>query len=246
MRRFGFVLVLLGLIGIIVGAFNGSGSLFAWNGRHPIDTFALDGAPTVRTLVPEPGRRYTVSVQVTFERAGLELHEGATLVEAKMPLVVRVKDPAGNTRAEAVGWLDPGEPPNVLYGQAVPNARTSQHPDERTGSGPTSEAPSGGRLARPPPELVVERLVGPFVASSEEPLSVAVDLGPDRVGRARIAERRLVIYDDALPPNIRNAFVVAGVGVVVFLAGLVVLVVAWFRRRGAPRKRGGIPAKGGV
>ncbi|MBX3203249.1 MAG: hypothetical protein KF894_34310, partial [Labilithrix sp.] len=75
MRRFGFVLVLLGLIGIIVGAFNGSGSLFAWNGRHPIETFALDEAATTRTLVPEPGRRYTLSVQVTFDRAGLEVHE---------------------------------------------------------------------------------------------------------------------------------------------------------------------------
>lgn len=242
MRRLGLVLVFLGAIGVVVGTFNGSGSLFAWNGRHPIDTLALDEAATARTFVPEPGRRYTVSVQVVFEREGLATHEGAAVVEAKMPLVVRVKDSAGTTRAEAIGWLDPGEPPNVLYGQTAPQAHVPQRPDDRRGPAGAPEAPPRGRLARPSPELVVERLVGPFVASSDEPLAVTVDLGPDRVGRARIAERRLVIYDDAVPPNIRNAFVVAGAGAAASFAGLVVLVVAWFRRRGAPRNRGGIPA----
>jgi hypothetical protein len=89
------------------------------------------------------------------------------------------------------------------------------------------------------PELVVERLVGPFSSSTNAPLSVYVDVGPDRVGTARIAARRLVIHDDRMPPNIRNSFIVAGAGAIAFLAGLVLVLVGWFRRR-TSRKRGGI------
>ncbi|MBX3209453.1 MAG: hypothetical protein KF764_30750 [Labilithrix sp.] len=237
MRRAGLALLLFGSIAIVVGTLNGYGSFFAWNGRHPVDSVVLGDAPVVRTLVPEPGRRYTVSVQVAFDRAGLETHDGATVVEAKLPLVVRVKDPAGTTRAEAVGWLDPREPPNVLYGQAAPNARSAE-------LAPASSTQA--RWGRPVPELAAERLVGPFIASSAAPLSIAVDLGADRVGRVRIAERRLVVYDDALPPIIRNAIIVAAAGAGAVLTGVALLVASWFRRRGAPRKRGGIPAGGVV
>lgn len=222
MRLVGVVLLLVGLLAVVVGTFSGCGTLFSWNGRHPIDAMDLPEGATVRSLVPEPGRRYTVSVQVVFDREGLDTHEGVTLVEAKQPLVVRVKDAAGTVRAEVVGWLDPNEPPNVLYGQSAKNPLPHS--------------------TKPMPELVVERLVGPFIASDKAPLSVQVDLGADRIGHARIAERRLVFYDDAMPPRIWNAFLVAGAGGAAFFIGAVLLVVGWWRRRRGPRKRGGIPA----
>jgi hypothetical protein len=147
-----------------------------------------------------------------------------------MPLVVRVNDPMGTSLAETTGWLDPNEPPNVLHGQAVREA-------ERRPGVPQQALPGKSAM----PELVVERLVGPFGAASNAPLSVYADVGADRVGAARVAARRLVVHDDRMPPNIRSSFIVAGIGGVAFFAGLVLVVVGWFRRR-APRKRGGIRA----
>lgn len=219
MRIVGVILLVLGLVAAVAGTFSGCGALFSWNGRHPIQSVLLAEGSTTQTLVPEPGRRYTISVQVAFDREGLpKQDEVATQVEAKMPLVVRVKDPTGTTLAETVGWLDPHEPPNVLYNQTV---RESQR--------------------GPVPELFVERLVGPFSSASNAPLAVHVELGADRIGRARITSRRLVIHDDRMPPTIRNAFIIAGAGAIGFVAGLVLVVVGWFKRR-RPRKRGGIRA----
>ena len=231
MRIVGVVLLVLGLVAAVAGTFSGFGSLFSWNGRHPISVVPLEEGPTTQELVPEPGRRYTLSVEVVFEREGLRKEEGITQVEAKMPLVVRVKDPMGTSLVEATGWLDPAEPPSVLYGQAV------REPAPRPGT--QTAAPTRRSVI---PELVVERLVGPFSASSNAPLSVYVDIGPDRVGSARIASRRLVIHDDRMPPSIRSSFIVAGVGLTAFLTGVVLVVVGWFKRRRAPRKRGGIRA----
>jgi hypothetical protein len=218
-RGAGVVLLFLGLVATVVGLFSGCGTLFSWNGRHPIDVTSLtEGKADRRTLEPKAGRRYTVSVQVVFDRETVETREGgvATL-EAQFPLVVRVTDPAGTVRAEAAGWLDPNQPPNVLYGQSVRD--------------------DAGRK----PELMVERLVGPFTASSTAPLAINVELGPDRVGHAGVSERRLVVYDDAIPAKIHKTFVVAGVGALAFIAGAVLLGVGWFRRRRRPRNRGGIP-----
>jgi len=220
MRIAGALLVLLGIVAAVTGTFMGCGSLFSWNGRHPVETRPLGAGEVADTqpLVPVPGRRYTVSVVVVFDREGVERQDGVAVVHAKMPLVVRVKDAAGTTLAEATGWLDPEEPPNVLYGQAA-------HESMR---GPT-------------PELAVERLVGPFNAASAAPLAVSVTLGPDRVGATRIASRRLVVYDDATPPSIKNHFIVAGSGVLAAVVGIVLLVAGWFRRRGA---RAGSPGLG--
>ena len=230
MRIVGVVLLVLGLVTAVAGTFGGCGSLFSWNGRHPISAVPLGEGPTTESVVPVPGRRYTLSVQVVFDREGLPKNEGVTHVVAKMPLVVRVKDPMGTSLAETTGWIDPNEPPNVLYGQAV---RETEH---RPG------LPQDRRTESAVPELVVERLVGPFAAASDAPLSVYVDVGADRVGSARIAARRLVIHDDRMPPNIRSSFVAAAAGVIAFFTGLVLLVVGWFRRSRAPRKQGGIRA----
>lgn len=226
MRLVSLLLVFVGLIGAVIGTFEGASALFTWNGRHPIRERSLGPAPAaegweggyhiVERLVPEPRRRYVVSVEVAFDRASaVEDAEGLARVEARMPLVVQVKDKTGRSIAGVSGWLDPSAPPNVLYGQS---------------------ARAGTRGPGPP--LVVERLVGPFMVSDVDPLSIEVDLGPDRVERARVLERRLVIYDDRIPPSVRNAFVVAGLGVVALFAGLGLIVIRWWRRRGgAPRRK---------
>lgn len=224
MRLPAIVLVFVGLAVTALGLFEGGSSFFAWNGRHlvlerslgaaPVAGAWSAGQPVVAPLVPDPERRYTVSVQVVFDRASAAEVEGMARVESRMPLVVRVKEPSGGVVAESFGWLDPNERPNVLYGQA---ARASSR-------GPQAE-------------LVVERLVGPFGGSSVEPLSVEVDLGPDRVGGTRVLERRLVVYDDRIPPTVWRALAAAGAGALAFLVGVGLLGLAWWRSRGVPRPR---------
>lgn len=211
MRFFGAALVLVGLVAMVVGAFSGCNSLFTWNGRHAVLTHPLAEGPSKHEFQATSGRRYTIGVEVGFAREGLETRSGTDVVEAQFPLVVRVKDPLGTTLAETAGWLDPSKPPNVLYGGSV-------------------------RSGQPMSELVVERLVGPFGAASPAPVVVDVDLGADRVGSARVLERRLTVFDDALPAGIRNAFIVAAIGGGAVVAGVVFSVVGWFRRRGTARK----------
>ena len=207
MRFTGPALLFFGLVMGIVGFFSGCNMLFGWNGRHAISVqpLAADG-PTVMSFVPEAGIRYTVSVQVAFDREAVERKNAAAHVEARMPLVASVKDGVGNTLAQVTGWFDPNEPPNVLYG-------------------------SGAKESARMPELTVERLVGPFITSSIAPLKVSVDLGPDTIGTAEVTERRLAIYDDKTPPPMRNAFIGGGVGALVFFAGVLVSLVAFFRRK---------------
>lgn len=227
MRFGGVLLLVLGLVAAVAGTFSGCGALFTWNGRHAIATVPIGDGPITEALIPRPGRRYTVSVQVTFHREGLPKEEGVTQVEAKMPLVVRVTDPMGTSLAATTGWLDPNEPPNVLYGQTV-------------------REPQRSRTSQEVAPLVVERLVGPFMASSDAALSVHVDLGADRVGTARVASRCLVIHDDRVPPSIRRSFIVAGAGGAAFFAGALLIAVGWLGRRRAARKRCGIRADIGV
>lgn len=210
MRLFGALFALIGLVAAVVGVFSGCNSLFAWNGRHAVYTHALAEGRSTHEVQAVGGRRYTIGVRVVFDREGLETREGNVAVESELPLVVRAHDAAGTTLAEMKGWLDPNKPPNVLYG-------ASPRPDQ------------------PLSELVVERIVGSFGAATTAPIAVDVDLGADRVGSAHILERRLEVFDDAMPAGIRNAFIVAGVGAGAFVLGLVLSVVGWFKRR-RPRK----------
>jgi hypothetical protein len=82
---------------------------------------------------------------------------------------------------------------------------------------------------------IAERMLGTFVARTPDPVQIAVDLGPDR-GGASVEGARLVVYDDALPPQIRRAFAMAGAGALGVVAGIALLVAGFFRRR----KRSGI------
>lgn len=210
-RIVGIFLLVVGLVAAGGGFFFGCGGLFAWNGRHPVDVRALAEGDSRQTLVPEAGRKYTVAVQIVFEREGREEHEGALLVDARFPLTVRVRDKQSTVLAEAVGWFDPNEAPTVLYGQAIRPGR--------------------------PPELSAERLIGPFIASSEGSLEIAVTLGPDRVGAVPVRERRLVIYDDSIPSSVKGAFAGATTGIVGVIAGSVTLAIDIFRRRARRRRR---------
>lgn len=219
MRVAGTLAALVGAILLAVGLFMGFGSLFTWNGRHVVEILPLTpGAPLHHVLSPEPGRRYTVSVDVVFDRATAdEPYEGGPVtIEAKLPLVGRVTDAHGAPVGETKGWIDPEEPPTVLFGT---------HPSPR----------QADRV-----ELVAERIVGAFHAATRDPFQIDVDLGPDRVQKARIVETRLVIYDDVTPPSIRRSFWLAGIGGVAFLGGVAVLIASFFvrtSRRGGKRKR---------
>jgi hypothetical protein len=213
-RRIGLILVVVGLVATIIGVASGCGSLFSFNGRHPIAVHVLTpGAPLRETLHARSGKRYTLAVQVVFEREGLLESNGALVVEAKLPLVASLGG------AKAVGWLDPNEPPTVLYGQSTnPNVRRPH------GSGPT--------------ELVAERLIGPYLAPFEEPIAYAVDLGPDTEGKAHVKEVRIVVYDDTLPTSVTVAFAGAAAGIVALISGTILLLLGLLRaRRGGARRR---------
>ena len=207
MRITGAALLFFGLILGIVGFFSGCNMLFGWNGRHAVSAqpLAADG-PTVMTFDPEAGVRYSVSIQVVFDREAVERKNAAAHVEARMPLVASVKDGVGNTLAQVSGWFDPNEPPNVLYG-------------------------SGAKESARMPELTVERLIGPFISASVAPLKVSVELGADTIGTAEVTERRLAIYDDKTPPPMRNAFIGGSFGALLFLAGMLISLVGFFRRK---------------
>jgi len=193
-RSGGTILAILGLALCLGFAFLGCGSLFAWNGRHVVEMHGITpGTPLVVPLSPEPGRRYTASIEVA-----LETDEGVEPA-AKMPVSARAVDKGGATIVETVGWLDPAEPPTMLHG------------------------------------FVAERLVGSFHVSTRDPIELRVDLGADRTGTARIAESRLVLYDDVTPPNIKRALGASAAGGVMFLVGIGLVFVSFFRGR---KKRG--------
>ncbi len=217
MRRLGLLLLVLGLVAVVIGTASGCGTFFSFNGRHPVATHALVlGTPVRQTFPAKAGLRYTLAVHVVFEREDLPVSNGLFVVEAQLPIVASLEDASGVAITKAVGFIDPNEPPTVLYGaDANPNQRR----------------PSGVA----PRELVAERLVGSYTAPSDRDVTYAVDLGPDRIGKAKVKETRLVIYDDKLPASITVAFVAAGAGAVSFVVGAIMLLFSLFR----PRKSGG-------
>lgn len=211
-RFSGLALFLVGLLATIVCTMNGCGTFFSWNGRHATETRPLIEEQTRTSFTTVAGRRYTIAVQAVFDPRYVDDKDGMAEIELKMPLVVKAKDEHGTSLAEATGWLE-RDKPNIFYSRP---------------------------LQQPGREILVERLVGPFYSANFAPVDVDVFLGPDRVGRNVITERRLVIYDDALPPPLRNAVIGAASGAIALMTGFVLLVLSWLtgRRR---RKRSGIP-----
>jgi hypothetical protein len=208
----GLALFLVGLLATIVCSMNGCGTFFSWNGRHAVQTQPLIEEHTHASFKPVAARRYTLSVQVVFDPQYVDDVDGMAAVEVKMPLVVKAKDAQGTSFAEAIGWLE-NEKPNIFYSRP---------------------------LREPTREILLERLVGPFMSANVDEVNVDVNLGPDRIGRNPIKERRLVVYDDSLPPAIRNAAIGTVSGVLALITGVVLLVMSWWRSRGR-RKRSGIP-----
>jgi hypothetical protein len=205
-RVVGTLFTVVGLLLLVSGSLLGCGALFSWNGKHLVETKAIEPAkPLVHAITPEPGRRYGVAVQVVFERTD-------TAPAAKLPIVARIVDKSGAKLGETTGWVDPDEPPTVVYGA---------HQDERS-------------------ELLAERSVGAFHANSRDPVEVRVELGADRTGTTRILETRLVVYDDVTPNPIKRALMGAAAGGVLFVIGLGMLFGSFFRgrsRRGGIRGR---------
>jgi len=219
-RRFALLLVVLGLVAVVVGTAAGCGTFFSFNGRHPVAVQPLvPGTPVRQTFRAKADRHYTLAVHVVFDREGLAESNGQVVVEARLPIVASLEDTSGVAVAKVVGWLDPNEPPTVLYGHA---ASANQR------------RPAGMPVA----ELVAERLVGPYTAPAERDVTYVVDLGTDRLGKARVTEARCVIYDDALPTSIRVAFGAALAGVVALVSGVIMLLFGVLRsRRGGARRR---------
>jgi hypothetical protein len=219
-RSLAFLLVAIGLVALVVGVASGCGTLFSYNGRHPIAVQPLAvGTPLRHTFPGKAGRRYTVAVHVVFDRDAVPESNGQLVVEARFPLVASIEDAAGLPAAKITGWLDPSQPPTVLYGHSA--SATQRRP---MGAGPE--------------ELVAERLVGPYLATQDRDVMYVVELGPDTVARTPVRETRIVIYDDKLPTSITVAFAVAGAGALALFAGSILLFLGGFRaRRGGTRRR---------
>ena len=219
-RRVAFFLVALGLVALVTGIASGCGTLFSYNGRHALLVEPLvPGVPMRKAFPAKAGKHYTLAVQVVFEREGLAEVEGRLVVEAKMPLVASIEDTSGVAIARAVGWLDPNEPPTVLYGHGA-------------------DAHQRRPMGVAPAELVAERLVGPMTPAVDRDVSYVVDLGTDRIGKTRLKESRLVIYDDTLPRSITVAFAVAGAGALALVAGSIMLFFGLFRASHGGKRRG--------
>ena len=219
-RSFAFFLVAVGLVALVVGIASGCGTLFSYNGRHPIavEPFAV-GTPLRHTFPGKAGRRYTVAVHVVFDRDAVPESNGQLVVEARFPLVASIEDAAGLPAAKVVGWLDASEPPTVLYGHV---ASASQR--RPMGAGPE--------------ELVAERLVGPYAPAQDRDVTYVVELGADVVAKAPIRETRVVVYDDKLPTSITVAFAAAAAGALALSTGTILLFLGLFTaRRGGTRRR---------
>jgi hypothetical protein len=81
-------------------------------------------------------------------------------------------------------------------------------------------------------------LVGPYLATFDQELHVLVELGPDRLARARVSAVRVVVYDDALPRSVVVALGLGGAGGVALVVGTFLLLLGFFRtRRGGARRR---------
>jgi hypothetical protein len=219
-RSVSFILVALGLVALVVGIASGCGTLFSFNGRHPIAVEPLaPGTPLRGAFKAKAGMRYSLGVHVVFDREGLPEANGQLLVEAKLPIVASITDASGDAASKIVGWIDPSEPPTVLYGHSV----------KATQRGPAGVGPA---------ELVAERLVGPYGPPADREVAYIVDVGTDRIGKARIQEARVVVYDDKLPTSITVAFIAAGAGALALMTGTIMLFFGLFRaRRGGTRQR---------
>jgi hypothetical protein len=208
-RILGTLLLVVGLLLLVSGSLLGCGALFSWNGKHLVETRSIEPEKSFAyDLAPEPGRRYSFAVQVVFERSDAP-------PAAKVSVVARIESKSGAKLGETIGWIDPDEPPTVVYGS---------HPSRQSQTS----------------ELLAERVVGAFHASTRDPVQVRVELGPDRTGTSRILERRLAVYDDVTPSPIKRALWGAGLGGVLFTSGLIVLFASFFRGRS---RRGGIRAR---
>jgi len=219
-RSVSLLLVVVGLVALVVGVASGCGTLFSFNGRHPVAVEPLvPGTPLRKAFPAKAGKRYTLAVHVVFEREGLAEVNGQLVVEARLPIVASIEDESGVAAARVVGWIDPNEPPTVLYGHAA-----SAHQRRPMGVGPA--------------ELVAERLVGPYRPAVDRAVTYVVELGTDRFDKARVKETRIAIYDDTLPASITVAFVGAGAGALALASGVISLFFGLFRaRRGGTRRR---------
>lgn len=223
MRLLGLALVFIGIVATAAGAVVGCTTVFASNERHQVAVYELPlDAPFSQPFEAKRGTRYTLGLQVVFDREGLPEKDGALVVEARLPLVASIKDASGAEVAKAVGWLDPNEPPTFLSGHAA------RFP----------------RAMKQVPDLVAERLVGPFTSPRDEAMRLEARLGRDVSGierpgasPSRVHETRVVLYDDALPGAVVLAVVVAIAGLAASLAGVIVLMSGIFRKRRGNERR---------
>lgn len=211
MRKLALVLVLLGLVLLGGGLFFGCGFYAEWDGRsvvleRPV-TLGQRVSADVDAIV---GRRYTFAARVEVDGREVpqeEASKGASSLELQMPFTMRLFDRDGQSLQTQTGFLS-HEPPTLVYGD-----------------------PTGGASGRGGRGVVAERFVGPYPSAGPQRLHVELDLGPDRVGRARIADAKLVVYDDAMPSRIRRPFAAAALGMILLMGGIGAWMVAFAKRR---------------
>jgi hypothetical protein len=211
MRKLAIALVLLGLVLLGGGLFFGCGFYAQWDGRSVIlERPVTPGTPVSADVDAMVGRRYTFSARVEVDGREVseeEASKGASAIELQMPFAMRLSNSDGQGLQTQVGFLSQ-EPPTLVYGD-----------------------PTGGTSGRGGRGVVAERFLGPYPSGGPQKLHVDLDLGEDRLGRVRIADAKLVVYDDAIPSRIRRPFAAAGMGLLALMAGVVAGLFAVARRR---------------
>lgn len=202
MRKLGALLLFLGIVACAIGGFAGCGALFTWNGKHVVAVYDIEvGKAFTKKFDAVRGRRYVAGIQVVFDRKEAPTENGEAIVQSRMPLVAQMSDGTGVQVAQTTGWLDPNEPPTVLYGRGA-----------RTG------------------ELAAERYLGPWTAVLDETGTLYVRLDEDAAG-SRVAATRVVLYDDRMPTPIILGLVALGGGGVAVIVGIGMLLLGSFRAK---------------
>lgn len=212
MRWVGALLVLFGVVASFTGILVTFGAIFEGSSRHTTreETLVLGKVEEHRFTI-EPDEKYALAVSVLVDRAGLPIDSDAGTtsspvlsVSAKFPIEVNVTDASGRPLpAKASGTFGPGDPGVMVFGRA------------EVATGPVE----------------VEKMIGSVTTTGKQEITVTTRVSADPTSAVKVTGAVVRMYDYRFPRGAVAGLIAVGTGVVAFVAGLVVLVMAGRKKK---------------